>query len=103
MIELHVTFADLDSAARLARMALEARLAACADLVPGVVSLYWWQGAIEQEGEVLAILKTSSQKADLLAAFIAEHHPYETPAIIRHSDVSANGDYQRWIAEETRS
>ena len=103
MVEFHVTFADIDSARRLARAALEARLAACANLVPGVASLYWWQGRIEEETEVLAILKTSRHKADDLAAFVAANHPYETPAIIRHGDVSANAGYERWIEEETGS
>lgn len=101
MIEFHVTFADMESAEALARKALEARLAACANIVPGVRSLYWWKGRIEDEQEVLAVFKTSDERADALATFVAEHHPYETPAIVRHVDVSANPDYEAWIETET--
>lgn len=89
------------SAEPLARKALEARLAACANIIPSVRSLYWWNGKIEDETETLAIFKTSNEQADALAAFIAEHHPYETPAIIRHDNVSANRDYEAWVDAET--
>jgi periplasmic divalent cation tolerance protein len=101
VIELHVTFPDMKSAEALARKALEARLAACANIVPNVRSLYWWKGKIEDETEVFAIFKTSHGQADALAAFIAKHHPYETPAIIRHDKVSANADYEAWVEAET--
>ncbi|WP_157014296.1 divalent-cation tolerance protein CutA [Mesorhizobium xinjiangense] len=97
MIELHVTFANAVDAARMARAALKA----CANIVDGVRSLYWWQGAIEEEDETLAIFKTSEAKADALEALIAEHHPYDTPAIIRHTAVTANQDYARWVEKET--
>lgn len=100
MIEFHVTFADVPSARSVARLALERRLAACVNLVPQVVSLYWWRERIEEETEVLAILKTSDARADALAAFLEAEHPYDTPAIIRHRPV-AGADYARWIDDET--
>lgn len=101
MIELHVTFGDEDSAVALARKALEARLAACASILPGLRSLYRWNGAVNDEAETLMILKTSEARAEELSRLIAENHPYETPAIIRHDNVTANPDYLSWIAGET--
>lgn len=102
MIDFHVTFGDSDEARRVARAALEARLAACINIVADVRSLFWWQGQIEEEAEVLAIFKTSEAKADRLEAFIAERHPYETPAIIRHAGLTANAEFARWVDEETK-
>lgn len=101
MIELHVTYADEETAAKLAEQAIGSRLAACANLITGIRSLYRWQGNMVDEGEVLVIYKTAKPRAPDLEAFLKEKHPYETPAIIRHEQVSANHDYDEWITEET--
>lgn len=101
MIELHVTFGDPQSAAAVARKALEARLAACANILPDIRSLYWWNGQITEEAETLMIFKTSETKASELAALVAENHPYDVPAIIRHDHVTATDDYLAWVDVET--
>ncbi len=101
MIEFHVTFADAEDAGRVARAALEARHAACANIVNGVRSLYWWQGRIEEDAEALVIFKTSEARAESLEALIVAHHPYDTPAIVRHTAVTANEEYARWVEKET--
>lgn len=102
MIELHVTCENEQAAAELAQATIQARLAACANIVGEVRSLYRWKGTVEDERETLMILKTSDEKADAAEAFIAERHAYETPAIIRHHAVDANEDYARWVDEETK-
>ena len=101
MIELHVTYDSEADARAQARRVIEARQAACANIIGTVRSLYWWKGRIEEEDETLVIFKTSEAKAASAEAFIAEHHPYETPAIIRHDGVGANDGYARWVEEET--
>ncbi|MCV0395193.1 MAG: divalent-cation tolerance protein CutA [Rhizobiaceae bacterium] len=101
MIELHVTYADGAEARRLARAVVEARHAACANIVENVSSIYRWEGAIEEETETLVIFKTSEARAAAAEAFIAENHPYDVPAIIRHTAVEVNDDYARWVEEET--
>jgi periplasmic divalent cation tolerance protein len=101
MIELHVTYGSEAEARTQARRVIEARQAACANIVGTVRSLYWWKGEIEEEDETLVIFKTSEAKAASAEAFIADHHPYETPAIIRHGSVGANEGYTRWVEEET--
>lgn len=103
MIEFQVTFADVEAARRLARAALEARLAACVNIGSTVHSLFWWQGEIAEEAEVVALFKTSEARADELAAFIADEHDYDTPAIIRQEGLTANADFARWVEEETRA
>lgn len=101
VVEYHVTFGNAGQARTLARAVLEARLAACANIFQGVRSLYWWQGEIAEENEVSVLFKTSTARAEALATFIAERHPYDTPAIIRHDGGSANAAFARWIEEET--
>lgn len=101
MIELHVTFASAEEAASLGRRAVEKRLAACVNILPGIRSVYAWQGEIEDESEVLALFKTADDRAEALETFLGEHHPYDTPAIIRHN-ARATAAYEKWLAAETR-
>jgi periplasmic divalent cation tolerance protein len=77
-----VTAPDLKTARRLARAALEARLAACANLVPKIESHYWWQGKIAKSAEVLMVLKTTSARLAALERLILEQHPYDTPEFV---------------------
>jgi periplasmic divalent cation tolerance protein len=91
-----------DSADNIADAVLEARLAACVNVVPGVRSKYWWEGQINADSESLLIIKT---RADLVADLIArikEVHPYEVPEIIAFQIKEGNPEYLRWIGEETR-
>ncbi len=101
MIELHVTYGSNEDAVAQARAVVEAREAACANIIGTVHSLYWWNGKVEEEDETLVIFKTSEARAASAEAFIASRHPYDTPAIIRHGSVGANDDYARWVQEET--
>lgn len=103
MIEFHVTYAGMQDAEEAAREVLDMRLAACVNILPGVRSIYRWQDRIEDAVEVLAIFKTSSQRSAELADFLEVSHPYDTPAIIRHEQVTANRDYAGWIEEETKT
>ena len=60
----------------------KARLAACGNILPGVTSVYEWQGKIETETEVSLILKTKSDKTEALTEFVVENHPYDTPCVV---------------------
>jgi periplasmic divalent cation tolerance protein len=92
-----VTSPDLDTARMLARAALEARLAACANLVPAIESHYWWQGKIESGAEVLIIFKTTTSKLAQLEKIILAKHPYDTAEFIA-LPVSAGAEkYLEWI------
>src|SRR5689334_14828546 len=77
-----VTAPDIKTARRLARAALEARVIACANLVPVDESHYWWQGKIESGKEVLLILKTNKSCLNALERLIASKHPYDTPEFL---------------------
>ena len=74
-----VTAPNMDLARRLAKAALEAKLAACANIVPSVESHYWWEGKLESSDEVLLIFKTRQQLLPKLERAVREIHPYDTP------------------------
>ncbi|HEX4263010.1 MAG TPA: divalent-cation tolerance protein CutA [Verrucomicrobiae bacterium] len=97
-----VTAPDLKTARRLARAALEARLIACANLVPRIESHYWWQGKIERGNEVLLILKTMTRHLPKLEKLIVAKHPYDTPEFLVIPLAGGNGRYLDWITTSCR-
>ena len=97
LVLMFTTCPDSTVASELANGALDAGLAACILRAP-VESLYEWQGKREQEGEVVALFKTSVAKADDLEKWLSNNHPYEVPAIIRIG-ARANEDYHAWLTE----
>ena len=92
-----VTTPDLKTARRLARMTLEARLIACANLLPQVESHYHWEGKIERSTEVLLILKTTTGCLAKLEKLIVAEHPYETPEFIIFEIRGGSRDYLQWL------
>jgi uncharacterized protein involved in tolerance to divalent cations len=93
-----VTAPDLKTARHLARAALEARLIACANLIPGLESHYWWQKKIETGREVLVLMKTSRTRLAALEKLILEKHPYDTPEFLVTPLKSGAARYLQWIA-----
>ncbi len=97
-----VTAPDRRTARRLAREVVGRRLAACANLVSGIDSIYWWQGRVETGRETLMILKTTRSRWPALMACLREHHPYDTPEIIRLPVAAGDARYLRWLRESVR-
>src|ERR1035437_8465142 len=93
-----VTAPDLKTARALVKAALQARLIACANLVPKIESHYWWQGKIESSAEVLLILKTRKAKLAALEKLILAEHPYDTPEFLVLSLVAGSKKYLDWLA-----
>ena len=93
-----VTAPDLKTARRLARLALQAQLVACANLVPKVESHYWWQGKLESGAEVLLILKTRRANLRKLEALVLAEHPYDTPEFLVLGLHSGSEKYLAWLA-----
>ena len=89
-------------ASGLARALVEERLVACANLLPGLRSVYWWKGKIEDEPEVLCIMKTRSALFEALRNRVRELQSYEVPEIIALPILAGNEPYLDWIAENTQ-
>lgn len=82
-------------------MLVERRLAACVNILPGMISHYWWKGALERAQEVVAIFKTRASLAEPLREALRTVHPYETPSFMVVPAESVDADYYRWILDET--
>ncbi len=93
---------DLASAQALAHSLVEQKLAACANILPAVQSVYRWQGALEQAEEVSVLLKTSEARYAELEAAIGALHPYAVPEIIAVPIVAGLPAYLAWVAAETK-
>lgn len=90
------------SAAELARALLEERLCACVSVVPGVVSHYWWNGALDESSECLLVIKTSAACVGALRKRLVELHPYEVPEVLELPVASGHEPYLRWVLGEVR-
>ena len=97
--QVSTTLPDRDAANRLGRRLVEERLAACAQVVGPVSSVFWWHGEVESAGEWYCHLKTTAARVDALIARIRELHPYETPEILAVPVVQGDEAYLRWIAD----
>ena len=95
------TFPDLEQARQIGAALVERQVAACVNLLPGVESIYRWEGKVERAGEVLAILKTT--RYDELEAAIRELHPYEVPEVLALpvADVVRSGNPRRFQTGDT--
>jgi periplasmic divalent cation tolerance protein len=93
---------DLPTAETLARQLVEARLAACVNILSPCRSVYRWRGAVETADEVPLLIKTSSERYDALAAAIRRQHPYELPEVIALPIIDGLPDYLAWVVSETR-
>jgi periplasmic divalent cation tolerance protein len=100
-----VTAPDAESAARIARTLIEEGLAACVNLVPGMRSIYRWQGAVQEDAESLLIAKTRAGLVPALAARVRALHPYELPEVIALPVVAGSEPYLDWVrgASEARA
>jgi periplasmic divalent cation tolerance protein len=96
--QVTTTLPDRDTANRIGRRLVEERLAACAQVVGPVASVYWWQGEVETAGEWYCHLKTTGARVDALIARVRELHPYETPEIVALPVTEGDPAYLRWIA-----
>ena len=96
-----VTTPNLRTARKLARLALEQRLVACAQLRPGVESHFWWQGKCRKSLETLITFKTTIERTAALEKMVLAEHPYDTPQFVVVRISQGNSRFLEWIAAET--
>jgi periplasmic divalent cation tolerance protein len=95
------TLPNADAAAELAKNVVGERLAACANLIPALRSIYKWQGKMQDENEVLVLFKTRQEHYENLKSCILELHPYEVPEVLAIPVEQGYAAYLDWLAAET--
>ena len=98
---LYVICGSLAEAEEVGRKVVEDRLAACANIIDGMRSVYRWEGQVESGREVVLLLKTRSARAGDLGARVRDLHSYEVPCVIELPIESGSEDYLDWIVRET--
>ena len=102
MIDIQLVLTMLptaDAAVSLARTLVEEKLAACCNLIPAVRSIYRWEGKLQDENEVLVLLKTRSEHFERLKARILELHPYEVPEVLALPVEAGYAGYLEWMSK----
>lgn len=94
------TFPSSEKAAEIARVLVDERLAACVNLVPAVRSIYRWQGAVHDDTEVLAVMKTTAERATALRDRLIALHPYDVPEAIVLPVTDGDAPYLAWLTGE---
>jgi periplasmic divalent cation tolerance protein len=102
VVFVYTTHPSVVEAERIGRELVERRLCACVNILPGMVSLYWWQGAIERSEEAVMIIKTRAALAEHIRAAVRQLHSYTTPAILVLPIESVDPDYKEWLLTETQ-
>ena len=98
---VYTTWPSLVEAEEAGRAIVGKRLAACVNILPGMVSHYWWEGKLERGEEAVMIFKTRASLADSVRAAVKERHPYTTPAILVLPVESVEQNYLAWLFAET--
>ena len=96
-----VTTPTVEEGERIAHILLNAKKAACINIVPAVLSRFWWQGKIDSADEALLMVKTRAPLLEELIRLVKENHSYEVPEVIALPISAGNEDYLRWLAEAT--
>ena len=96
------TAPDAEAGAVIARALVEERLAACVNVIPGVRSIYRWEDEVQDDSEVMLIIKSRADRCEALAARIKALHSYDVPEVLVLPAVGGSARYLAWIETEAR-
>ena len=100
-IFVYTTWPDISSAKRVGGELVAASLAACVNIMPGMISIYRWEGQQETGEEVVMIIKTRAEQVEAVIREVEARHPHETPAVISRPATGGSAGYLDWIAQMT--
>ena len=98
-----VTVPSQKEGVRIGKKLVEEKIAACVNIIPHLYSIYCWKGNVEEEGELLLLIKTMPDRLDDLIEKVEKIHSYDVPEILAIPTVRGNPDYIKWVQESTRS
>jgi periplasmic divalent cation tolerance protein len=97
---IYVTCASVNEAREIARSLVAERLIACANIIDGMQSVYWWQGQVAEDSETVLLLKTRADRVETTIARVRALHGYEVPCVVELPLARGNPAYLDWIAAE---
>jgi periplasmic divalent cation tolerance protein len=103
MVTVYTTLPSLEQAQTLSRYLVQEKLAACANIIPGVQSVYEWEGRLHEETEVAVLIKTTHSLIEAVFAAITAKHPYSVPALIAYKPVRTAEPYLNWLMSQTKA
>lgn len=98
---IYVTASSVEEAQAIGRALVSERLVACVNLLPGMTSMYWWNGGVQEDQEVSMILKTQADLVDRVTERVKELHSYDCPCAVALSVAGGNPAFLEWIVSET--
>ncbi|ONL94394.1 Protein CutA chloroplastic [Zea mays] len=101
-IVVYVTVPNREAGKKLSQSIISEKLAACVNIVPGIESVYWWEGKVQSDAEELLIIKTRESLLDALTAHVKANHEYDVPEVIALPITGGNTKYLEWIKNSTR-
>ena len=101
LVLLYVTAQDVAEATRMGRTLVQERLAACANVLPGMTSVYEWQGELCESAEAVLVLKTRASLAGAAAERVRALHSYDVPCVVTLPIVGGNGEFLQWVVRQT--
>jgi periplasmic divalent cation tolerance protein len=101
MLVVLTTTPNIEEAESLAEKIVGAKLAACVQVLPGMKSFYFWEGAVKKEPEHLLLIKTLPEKYEALQSFILENHSYDVPEIVALEAERVSESYLAWLRDVT--
>lgn len=104
MMLFYIPCPDKNSAENIARTLLEEKIVGCANIIPGMESIYWWEGKIETSAEYILILKTlkTSDAQETVTKRVMELHPYKAPCVMTLPVLGINESYKKWLEENLK-
>ena len=100
---IYVTAKDRSEAVHIGRSLVGERLVACANIIDGIASLYWWQDQVQEETEAVLIAKTREDLVSAVIDRVKEIHSYECPCVVAWPITAGSREYLDWIQAETQS
>lgn len=101
---IYITTETKDEATSIGRKIIEDNLAACVNIIPGMISIYRWKGKVAEAREAILVVKTHTSKVQALTDFVKQNHSYDCPCIIslNLAEGEGNQDYLNWLVEESK-
>jgi periplasmic divalent cation tolerance protein len=103
MVFVYTTYPSIVEAEEAGRALVEQRLCACVNILPGMVSYYWWQGQVERGEEAVMIVKTRASLSERVSTAVKEMHSYDVPAILVLPLETVDAAYLQWMTQETEA